>query len=262
MLGYWDRLPGDSMMARRRLFRKRRSRRSIPPVRLAKDLAECLAALVMIVFLLLKLLFELVVGVAAIAERSSTKYERPWDKHPRTAGHHQGVAPVIAALTRPNRLYHSTDVLIQGRCPIPNTSGIYGWYFRIPPDPRISVSQCVYHGGCYLLYVGISENLRNRIKAHYRGRTSTLRMTLGSLLYDELGLTPRNTTLHWDREERLSNWMARNAFVFWIVHPNPKDIEETVIRSLDLPLNLDHNDGHPFRRYVTAARKKQRARVA
>lgn len=170
----------------------------------------------------------------------------------------------IECLVHPRMLWNRHKVLNAGRCPVPEAPGLYGWYFRTLPDPRIAVERCVVHEDCYLLYVGIapendrsSTSLRSRIIDHYRNWT-TLRMTLGSLLAEELGLAPRNKNLQWNHEDRLSAWMSENAFVVWVEHPQPWHIEREIIRTLDLPLNIQHNRDHPFCPVVMAARRRQR----
>jgi hypothetical protein len=82
-----------------------------------------------------------------------------------------------------------------------------------------------------LLYVGISpkapaangrtpsrQNLRTRLRYHMRGNAegSTLRLTLGCLLADELGLHLRRVGsgkrfTFCDGEKRLSDWLVENA---------------------------------------------------
>lgn len=50
------------------------------------------------------------------------------------------------------------------------------------------------------------------------------------------------------RGERLpSEWMGENAFVSWVQCERPWELEEELIASLDLPLNLQGNDRNPFR---------------
>src|SRR3954451_15429519 len=96
------------------------------------------------------------------------------------------------------------DVL--GRpCPVPDTGGVYGWWFRTVP-PRVDASRSAQRDGLTLMYVCISpkessakggwgsrSTLRSRITTHYAGNAegSTLRRTLGCLLADELGIELR-----------------------------------------------------------------------
>lgn len=92
-----------------------------------------------------------------------------------------------------------------------------------------------------------------RIRTHYAGNAeaSTLRKTLGCLLADELGIElrlvgsgKRQTFIR--GEQQLSAWMSDNALVSWVVCDRPWEVEEQLIRSVDLPLNLEGNRSHLF----------------
>jgi hypothetical protein len=61
-----------------------------------------------------------------------------------------------------------------------------------------------------------------------------------------------------DGEARLSQWMADNAFVCWVAHERPWELEDALVKTLDLPLNLHGNDRHPFRAYLRGARAAAR----
>jgi hypothetical protein len=156
--------------------------------------------------------------------------------------------------------------------------GVYGWYFREIP-PLVPVEGCATHQGLTLLYVGISprkpskegkasgQQLRKRLRGHLQGNASgsTLRLTLGCLLADDLGLSLRpvgaSGRLTWGPgEDTLSEWMSRNALVTWIEHPEPWVVEEKLIRELTLPLNLQGND-HPFRSVLTRLRTETKAQA-
>jgi hypothetical protein len=80
--------------------------------------------------------------------------------------------------------------------PVPTVACAYGWYFRRPPGPT-PWDDCIAFGDSRLSYVGISptregsrQNLRKRLRTHLKGNASgsTLRLTLGVLLAQELGL--------------------------------------------------------------------------
>lgn len=43
-------------------------------------------------------------------------------------------------------------------------------------------------------------------------------------------------------EEWLNNWMEENAFVCWMQHPVPWEIEEKVIKCTSPPLNIKGNN--------------------
>jgi hypothetical protein len=109
-----------------------------------------------------------------------------------------------------------------------------------------------------------------RIKNHYKGNAegSTLRLTLGCLLSDKLGIELRRVgsgkrMTFAQGEEALSNWMSENAYVSWIVHEKPWLVEDQVIKRLSLPLNLRDNERHPFHRTLTSIRRdlKRKARA-
>lgn len=184
------------------------------------------------------------------------------------------------ALLRPSRLYRAEEV--RGReSPIPAAPGIYAWYFTSPP--RLApVAGCHTKDGAVLLYVGISpkappgngrppsrQTIRSRILYHYRGNAagSTLRLTLGSLLADELGIglqrvgSGNRLTFGREGEKRLTAWMAEHAHVVWAATDQPWKLEEELIRSCVLPLNLDQNRHNSFHGQLSALRATQRAQA-
>ncbi len=180
--------------------------------------------------------------------------------------------PYHKSLLTPTRLWSGNEILSQKPCPVPAASGVYAWYFK-----QIPVSVPIQDGhkqnGLTLLYVGIapsrpqsSNTLRKRIKNHLRGNAygSTLRLSLGCLLADELGIKLRRVgsgkrkTFGLD-EAVLSNWMAQNAYVTWTLHPEPWHLEDELIGSLSLPLNIKGNERHAFYPQLKALRKSQNA---
>jgi hypothetical protein len=125
------------------------------------------------------------------------------------------------------------------------------------PGP-IAVGACHSYDGMPLLYVGIApkkpyadgrrskSTLHQRIRYHYRGNAegSTLRLTLGCLLSEALGIELRRVgsgtrRTFSDGERELSKWMSANAFVCWVEDTQPWALEEQLIARSDLPLNLD-----------------------
>ena len=187
---------------------------------------------------------------------------------------------IVESLVHPEKIFSRAEVL-QKDCPVPSSSGIYAWFFKEIP-PGVSIDGCIKFNGKHLLYVGISpkkpprkgkpssQNLRKRIKNHYRGNAegSTLRLTLGCLLSDKLGIelrrvgSGRRMTFH-EGEKVLSEWMGENAFVSWVIHEEPWRVEDQAIKQLSLPLNLRDNESHPFHRCLTSLRRdcKRRARA-
>jgi hypothetical protein len=187
------------------------------------------------------------------------------------------VNQVISRLLHPERVFSRDEVLARPSA-VPSEPGIYAWYFRQPPSPLIDLGACWNHAGLWLLYVGISpsepprdggepskNNLRKRIQGHMRGNASgsTLRLSLGCLLSDELGIELRRVgrtgrCTFSTKEQILSDWMQNNAFVTWEVHPEPWVVEREAVPSLYLPLNLDMNKGHPFYATLSGVRRGQK----
>lgn len=141
----------------------------------------------------------------------------------------------------------------------------------MPAD--IDTSKCATKDRLTLLYTGISpkepsadgkistSTLRDRIDIHFKRNASgsTLRLTLGCLLADTLGIELRrygstDRIFFGPGEKELDQWMAENALVSWITHPEPWIIEKQLITHLDVPLNLRDNDQHPFYSTLKALR--------
>ncbi len=184
------------------------------------------------------------------------------------------------ALLRPATLY-TAEAVRSRPSPVPASAGVYAWYFKSVP-PGVPTEGCNMVDGAFLLYVGISpkappanggapsrQTIRTRIRCHYRGNAarSTLRLTLGSLLADELSIGLRRVgsgsrmTFGKDGEARLTDWMARHAHVVWTVTDRPWELEERLIRALTLPLNLDQNHHGLFHAELSAARARERDRA-
>jgi hypothetical protein len=192
---------------------------------------------------------------------------------------HNERADEAAPLVRPQRVWSRAEVLALPS-PVPPVRGVYAWYFKQLPG-IIDTTRCVRRGELTLLYVGISpkapptngshasrQNLRRRLRQHYalNAYGSTLRLTLGCLLADELGIQLRRvgsgTRLTFaDGEARLSRWMADNALVCWVAHEKPWKLEDALLETLDLPLNLQGNDRHPVYQRLKQARAAARNRA-
>jgi hypothetical protein len=118
------------------------------------------------------------------------------------------VAPDLKLLLHPTHLYGASEILSKP-CPVPNSPGVYAWYFDVPL-PLIDIKDCHQVDGRALLYVGISpkapslkrppsrSTLRKRIRTHYRGNAegSTLRRTLGCLLASTLNIIKTRRERH------------------------------------------------------------------
>ena len=185
-------------------------------------------------------------------------------------------------IVSPTRVWSRSEILQKSNCPIPKENGVYGWYFKKLPS-KIPTTDCILYDGLTLLYVGISpkpppkegkkssrQNLHQRIRYHMKGNAegSTLRLTLGCLLADELGIQLRRVgsgkrMTFADGEVELSKWLGENAFVTWKVHSEPWRLEEELISQISLPLNLSKNQNHSFYSILSNIRKhaKLRAKV-
>jgi len=191
---------------------------------------------------------------------------------------HAEFSQEIARFLNPDHQYARSEVLDKPS-PVPAADGVYGWWFRSLPA-QIDISGCQRHQGLTLLYVGISpkrppvngrepskQNLRRRLRQHYTrtAAASTLRRTLGCLLAEELGLclqllgSSGRRTNFGDGEQRLSEWMSANAFVSWVVRKQPWELEDELIMTLDLPLNLEGNQRNAFHVTLTQARARRLA---
>lgn len=112
------------------------------------------------------------------------------------------------------------------------------------------------------------QNLRKRIRYHFKGNAegSTLRLTLGCLLEEELGTilsrvgSGRRRTFA-AQEAALTTWLQQHARVSWIVEDEPEQLEKYLMSSLLLPLNLDQNKNHPFYRELSELRRRARERA-
>jgi hypothetical protein len=175
-------------------------------------------------------------------------------------------------LFRPKHLWTRQEVM-EKLSPVPKSPGVYAWYFA-DLDGRVPSSACHECDAFRLLYIGISpsapprngkapsaQSLRHRIRYHFSGNAegSTLRLTLGCLLADKLGIqlrrvgSGRRMTFSLG-ESALSKWMDENARVVWHVCGEPWRTEERLISELDLPLNLDQNRHHAFHAVLSGAR--------
>lgn len=181
-------------------------------------------------------------------------------------------------LLKPERLWSWAELHPSKVMP-PRHAGVYGWYFNHLPAV-VPTADCHCIGSLVLAYVGIApkairaelppskQTLRNRVRYHFRGNAegSTLRLTLGCLLAEELGLELRRVgsgkrlTFH-AGEAKLSAWLAEHARVVFIQQPEPWMLEKELIGTLPLPLNLAENSHHPFHSTLTGIRAEQKRRA-
>ena len=62
-------------------------------------------------------------------------------------------------------------------------------------------------------------------------------------------------TLTHNGEQWLDDWMDKNAFVFWVEHQSPWELEEELLNFFSLPLNIQGNRNHPFAKELNRIRK-------
>lgn len=154
----------------------------------------------------------------------------------------------------------------------PAASGVYAWFFKVVPK-TVPTTDCFVRDGRAVLYVGISpgkpnskETLRSRLRFHYNGHAegSTLRLTLGCLLEEELGTvlcSSGKRMMFGAAEARLSQWMAANTAVTWVEYDQPHVLERHLLETMQLPLNIDHNSSHPFCDTLRSVRRAARLRA-
>jgi len=91
------------------------------------------------------------------------------------------------------------------------------------------------------------------MRDHFSGNAegSTLRLTLGCLLSEPLNIrlrrvgSGRRRTFTNPGEIVLDTWMARHALVAWASVEEPWLVEQSLLSTVPLPLNLQGNN-HPF----------------
>ena len=185
---------------------------------------------------------------------------------------------VFFSLLSPEQLHGPSVLNPPSR--VPRFSGVYAWYFADMP-PSVPTEGCHRTLGHTLLYVGIApkatrkattkpseRSLRCRLGDHFRGNAegSTLRLTLGCLLSERLGIQPRRVgsgrrlTFTNAGEQVLDAWMAQNARAAWVVTDKPWEMEDALLASLRLPLNLQGNK-HPFVPVLQQIRKEAKTRA-
>jgi hypothetical protein len=186
---------------------------------------------------------------------------------------------VLQQLLHPESLIDCRQVRARP-CPLPSEPGVYAWYFRDVPA-SVPTTGCHQIRDLTLLYVGISpgrlprkpqlsrrQSVRQRVRYHAHGNAegSTLRLSLGCLLQQSLGIELRRVgsgerMTFGPGETLLSQWMAENAFVTWSLVPTPWSVEKTLISALCLPLNIEHNADHQFSAQLSAVRRAAYARA-
>lgn len=148
---------------------------------------------------------------------------------------------------------------------VPHEPGVYFVFFD---SGTCLLEQCGYLefddtypvsvDGYDLLYVGATmRDLRLRLMNHLTGnsRASSLRMTLGALLSEELHLEPvgdgtRTYFDFGDGERRLTDWIGAHTRVGFQACSNPFAIEKQLLKSIAAPLNITDRKRHAFSKYL------------
>lgn len=145
----------------------------------------------------------------------------------------------------------------------PAAAGLYAWWASPNVLPALEGRTHPSIRPLRLLYIGLAIDIRSRLVSNHLSRSgrSTLRRTLAGLLLDEEQYRTRWTdrvVLFDEDERRLTGWMIEHLRVTWCEYPTPREIEQTIIRSLQPPLNVHYASG-AARELVQAARRHYRA---
>lgn len=171
----------------------------------------------------------------------------------------------IEAFRKPLRMYTLDEIRAMPKGDFPQM-GLYCWYLKSLPA-WVPTDSCDRSGGFILSYVGIGpckqpnytptkSLLRRRLMDHLRPRAerSSLRRSLGAILFHELNLETRLASNGKQSlglsEPVLNTWMTSNARVVLWSYPRPWDIEKHVIRGLAPLLNIDYNHQQLFREQI------------
>lgn len=147
---------------------------------------------------------------------------------------------------------------------VPNSTGLYGWF--VDPagarDLNRSLMLPVRAGLIFVGQVGGSSwqsladpvlNLRDhveRIQLHGRSRASTFRMTLATVLREQLRMRSLEDPL-------LTDWMLKHLSISSWASDNfgeLRELEQVVINELDPPLNVDHLPANAYRARLSQMR--------
>lgn len=100
------------------------------------------------------------------------------------------------------------------------------------------------------------QTIRRRIVNHCRSRaaTSTLRLSFGCLLLQLRQAGTAGKRHFGPGELVLNEWIAEHAHVSWIEHEESWMIEDELISTLDLTLDLRGKESHAFHPTLSSAR--------
>jgi len=146
---------------------------------------------------------------------------------------------------------------------IPTSSGVYKHFvdpagLSLLSDVKPTQQEITDDGKrLFLLYIGLAKNLRYRFKWHLglvnvsnscivHGTLSTLRLSYMSNHKDITSLS---------EQDRLNEFMDKHIHMSYLESINYKEVEQELINSNDLPLNIKGNN-HPFVK-INKERRKQ-----
>ncbi len=185
----------------------------------------------------------------------------------------------VDALLSPAKLWRRSEVL-KRPSPVPAAPGVYAWWFDEAPAD-FDIVGCARSGDLTLLYTGISpkrppQNGRSPSKGHLRAadpdslrrqcggvntpqdarllalRAARHRTATGGLRHQTHVRRGRGDPIALDGGARLVSWVTRER---------PWELEDHVIATLDLPLNLDGNSRNAFYADLKYARGRCTARA-
>ena len=141
---------------------------------------------------------------------------------------------------------------------LPKDSGVYFWYIdgKGALKLRINVEDCFQKDGLYLIYVGLSKSIKQRLESHCFGKhressiksgfLSTLRQTLSALLVGNMNHS----------EEIINLFIDNHMSVEYKIREDYIEYEKSLISKYNLPLNLRGNRTHPFYKTLKLKRKE------
>ena len=176
----------------------------------------------------------------------------------------------VQLLISPDRLYRRSEVL--GSFEDRSIKGVYAWWFKNMPT-FVPLDGTRRSGEMTLLYVGTSRRpLWKRLREHVRddASRSTLRRSIGCLMAEQLRIELEVTRVgrlvhcHFGfgllGEHILSRWLDENARVSWVQHDEPLLLEQYLIKTLTLPINVKGNN-HPFATQLDRLLREYEARA-
>ncbi len=134
---------------------------------------------------------------------------------------------------------------------ISTQGGVYFWYVTKEGAQKLNlpIEGCTELDGMYLVYIGLSRNLRMRMKWHNGDdhRLSAIKSGLLSIVRQKISSLLCN---NWHSREEVDNFMDNHMRVRYQVDLDYKKVEEDLIKSHVLPLNYKHNE-HPFKKTMS-----------